>query len=84
MGREKHVMGLKRNVPSEPLVLRDPLLYHGRYNPNRSDSSDGPGPDRLASFVSFATEEGSAVIYDMRQPTAWISSDRAVLIDSSQ
>ncbi|WP_449406632.1 DUF7331 family protein [Natronorubrum texcoconense] len=77
-------MGLKRNPPSAPLVLRDPLMYHGRHSPNRSDISDGARPDRLASFVSFTTEDGSAVIYDIRQPTAWITSDHAVLIDSSQ
>ncbi|WP_076610239.1 DUF7331 family protein [Natronorubrum thiooxidans] len=58
-------------------------MYHGNHNQDQSCSTHASELDRLACLVSFTVEDGSAVIYDVRQPTAWISSDHPVPIESA-
>ena len=51
---------------------------------NRPELPEDDGRDRLGSYASFITEDGSGVIYDVDEHTAWIVADHAVAIDSAR
>ena len=56
-------------------------MHNERRDPEGWPANAEPS-DPLACFASFETATDAAVIYDVRNPRAWISSDAAVPIDS--
>ena len=51
---------------------------------DRPRSRDVDEVDCLDGFGSFVTEDGSGVIYDVDEHTAWIEADHAIAIASAR